>query len=225
MPRRPDLPIPAHRQQAQLRWWSPVVYFIFQATGRLILFLTVRAKVTGRQIPEREGGYLLACTHLSHLEPFIIGLMVDRHVDFMARIEFYGRWWSWTFLNLIGAFPVNRQGVPVSTIRTAIRRAVAGRVVGIFPEGGVASGLNSVCRGAKIKRGVCLIAYRANVPIIPCVALGTGCLNTVGPWLPFRRARVWIAFGEPIWSDQTLLPRPAPADGRGAGTRMRGALP
>jgi 1-acyl-sn-glycerol-3-phosphate acyltransferase len=134
---------------------------------------------------------------------------MDRHIDWMSRIEFYGRWWSWLFLNNIGAFPVNRQGVAVSAIRTAIRRAAAGRVVGIFPEGGVTSGANSVCRGGNIKRGVCLVSYRANVPIIPCVVLGTHKLNAVRPWLPFRNARVWIAFGEPIWPDTALPPRPA----------------
>jgi len=194
---------------ARLRSWTPVFYDLWRRMGRGVRFCTLRAAIVRPQMAERPGGYLLACTHLSHLEPFIVGIMVDRQIDWMARLEFYDRWWSWMFLNIIGAFPVKRQGVPVSTIRTAIRRVAAGRVVGIFPEGGVARGSDSVCRGGKAKRGVCLIAYRANVPIIPCVTLGTDKLNAVGPWLPFRRARVWIAFGEPIWPDQTLSPRPA----------------
>jgi 1-acyl-sn-glycerol-3-phosphate acyltransferase len=39
---------------------------------------------------------------------------------------------------------------------------------------------------------------RAGVPIVPCVLLGTHELNAVEPWLPFRRATIWVAFGPPI---------------------------
>jgi 1-acyl-sn-glycerol-3-phosphate acyltransferase len=28
--------------------------------------------------------------------------------------------------------------------------------------------------------------------------LGTDKLNRVGPWLPFKRAQIWLAYGEPI---------------------------
>jgi 1-acyl-sn-glycerol-3-phosphate acyltransferase len=28
--------------------------------------------------------------------------------------------------------------------------------------------------------------------------LGTDKLNAVGPWLPFKRAHIWVAYGEPI---------------------------
>lgn len=196
---------------AQLRWWTSICYAAGRAAARFIALCTLRAKLIRPRLAERDGGYLLACTHLSHLEPFVISAYLDRHIDFMARIEFYGRWWSAMGLNLIGAFPVHRQGTPVSAIRTAVHRAAAGRVIGIFPEGGVAVGRNSVCRGGKVKRGVCLIAYRANVPIIPCVTLGTDKLNAVTPWLPFKRARVWIGFGDPIWPDKSLPPRPARA--------------
>jgi 1-acyl-sn-glycerol-3-phosphate acyltransferase len=196
-------------RSARLRWWNPILYVLYRFLGRCIAFCTLRSSILRANTAERPGGYLLACTHLSHLEPFIVGILIDRHIDMMSRIEFYGRWWSWMFLTSMGAFPVNRQGVPVSSIRSAISRAAAGRVVGIFPEGGVTCGSDSVCRGGTIKRGVCLIAYRADVPIVPCVVLGTNKLNCVGPWLPFRRARVWIAFGEPIWPDKTLSPRPA----------------
>jgi 1-acyl-sn-glycerol-3-phosphate acyltransferase len=82
--------------------------------------------------------------------------------------------------------------------------------VGICPEGGVKVGRESICRGGPIKRGVCLVAARANVPIIPCVMLGTHDLNRVGPWLPFRpRVPIWAAFGEPIWPEPNAPDRKA----------------
>ena len=177
---------------------NELTYAAGKVFSRCVYALGIRGRVLRGHIPERPGGYVLAVTHLSHLEPFVVTSVLRRKVDWMARIEFY-RWrpFAWV-LYAMDSFPVDRFGVPVSSIRTAIARAKAGRVVGIFPEGGVATGRESACRGGPIKQGACLVALRAGVPIVPCVVLGTHTLNEVGPWLPFGRAKLWIAFGEPI---------------------------
>lgn len=130
----------------------------------------------------------------------------------MARIEFYRRKWTRSLLGAVHAFPVNRQGVPVSAIKTAIGRLKAGEVVGVFPEGEIKEGQESVLRGASIKRGVCLLAARANCPVLPCVILGTDKLNAIDPWLPARRGRIWIACGEFIEPVQGLSKHAARAE-------------
>jgi 1-acyl-sn-glycerol-3-phosphate acyltransferase len=147
---------------------------------------------------EREGGFVLACSHLSHLDPICVGVLVNRKVDWMARLEFFRLRLVAACLWSIDAFPVNRFGVTARAIRSAIARAAAGRVVGIFPEGGVVRGAASACRGGPIKMGACVVAQRAGVPIIPCVILGTHRLNHPLPWIPYRRAHLWVAFGEPV---------------------------
>ena len=175
-----------------------ISYEVGKFFGRWFYALSIKSEILRPHLAERPGGYLLACTHISHLEPFILSCLIKRRIDWMARVEFYRRRWARFFLDAFDAFPVNRCGVPVSAIRTAIARARAGGVVGIFPEGGVATGTDSVCRGGPIKRGVCLVSMRADVPIVPCVVIGTHTLKQFEPWLPFRGARLWIAFGEPI---------------------------
>jgi 1-acyl-sn-glycerol-3-phosphate acyltransferase len=119
----------------------------------------------------------------------------------MARKEFYKYRISAWYLNAIDAFKVNRQGIPVSSIRTAVERLRLGRLVGICPEGGVVHGPSAAIRGGCIKRGVCSVAIRAGAPIVPCVMLGTHALNRVGPWLPFKHATIWVAYGEAIYPD------------------------
>ena len=166
--------------------------------GRMIWHFSFRVETINPQALDTPGGYQIACTHLSHLEPFILGIYSNRPVDWLTRIEFYRLGWMTWFLNQFGAIPVRRQGVSASAIRTAIARVNAGRVVAIAPEGGVAKGKLSVCRGGPIRLGACLIACRTNRPIIPCVILGSHVLQSVKPWLPFRRAKLWIAFGEPL---------------------------
>ena len=109
--------------------------------------------------------------------------------------------WKWLapILKTAGELAVDRAGRSIRTIHKAIELGCAGEIVGIFPEGGVAKGTNAAFRGGSIKGGACLIAIREGVPIVPCVVLGTEQLNRVGPWLPFKRAHVWVAYGEPIF--------------------------
>jgi 1-acyl-sn-glycerol-3-phosphate acyltransferase len=165
-------------------------YRVGRAFGRFVFFCTMRTHVTDPHFAERDGGYVLALTHLSHLEPLAAGIIGRRPIDWMTRKEFYKyRVFRWC-LNGMNAFRVDRQGIPVSAVRTAIERVRQGRVVGICPEGGVKTGLESAFRGGAIKRGCCSVAIRSQSPIVPCLMLG--------PWLPYKRATIWVAYGEPI---------------------------
>ncbi len=173
-------------------------YPIGKAITRFIGFQCVRTVVLHPERADRTGGFVLACSHLSHLEPFVVAALIRRRIDWMARIEFYGSRISTWFLNALDAFPVNRTGVPVKAIRTSISRVRAGKIVGIFPEGGVVHGPASILRGGPIKKGACVVAHRAAAPILPVVVVGTEKLNCVRPWLPFRRAKIWLIFGQPV---------------------------
>lgn len=177
--------------------------------------------VLNRRQIQRRGGFVIACTHISHLEPAIVSCHTRRRIHWIARIEFFRLWWFRPFLRLVGAISVNRQGVPVAAMRRAIRLAGRGEIVGIFPEGGVQRGANNVVRGGPMKRGACVIAIRAGVPIVPAVALGVDQLTRVSPWLPAKRARVWIAYGQPIFPP---TPTPARRGRRAARFRMADQL-
>lgn len=175
-----------------------VFYRTCRAGSRFIRWQTIIEVVLDAYRADRAGGFVLACTHLSHLEPIVVSGVVKRQIRWMARIEFYRQRWAATALNLGGAFPVDRFGNSIRAVRTAVRLAKAGECVGIFPEGGVAQGLQSVIRGGPIKHGVCTVAIEAGVPVVPVVVLGTERLNQLAPWLPFRRGRLWYAFGNEV---------------------------
>jgi len=177
---------------------SPL-YRVGHWVGRFIFFCTMRSAVTHSAVVMRQGGYILAVTHLSHLEPICVSILNHRPIDWITRKEFFRfRPIGW-LLYALGAIKIDRQGIPVSSIRAAIARARAGRIIGIFPEGCVTTGPDAAIRQGTIRKGCCSIALRAGVPLVPCVVLGTHKLNEPGPWIPFRRARIWVAFGEPIY--------------------------
>jgi 1-acyl-sn-glycerol-3-phosphate acyltransferase len=181
-------------------------YRLGRVAGQFIFVQTIRLKMLRREMAERPEAFLLAPTHLSHLEPFLISIILRRKVDWMARIEMFRTPLARAIMTCADAFAVNRQRPGHSSIRTAVNRLRAGRCVGVFPEGGVAQGEATVMRGGPFKQGVCLLAVHTGRPILPCIMIGTEKLNHIPPWLPFRRARLWLAFGDRLLYPPTDAP-------------------
>jgi 1-acyl-sn-glycerol-3-phosphate acyltransferase len=96
------------------------------------------------------------------------------------------------------AAPLDRSRADPSTVRTVVRHLRAGRVVGLFPEGGLRTGAASVLAGGSINGGVARIAELARVPVLPCAVLGGRKFHRWTNWLPLFRTRWAVAFGEPI---------------------------
>ena len=157
-----------------------------------------RVRVLGVENTAYAGGILLASNHISHFDPFILSSVVRRKIDWMAMAEFFPMPVVGSFLRAVDAFPAERARADRKTIRTAIERLKNGRIVGVFPEGGIRDGAQSLLEGAPLRAGASTLAHIAQVPILPCVILGSDRLYAKRSWLPLKRTPVWIAFGKPI---------------------------
>jgi 1-acyl-sn-glycerol-3-phosphate acyltransferase len=180
----------------------------FYRAGKLLvrpLFSCVaRVRVVGGQNTNCSGGFLLAANHISHFDPFFISLAVRRKIDWMAMAEFFRLPIVGLALRAVDTFPAERDRADRKTIRTAIERLKDGRIVGLFPEGGIRDGVHSLLEGAPLRPGASTLAHMAGVPILPCVILGTDRFYSTKGWLPLRRTPVWIAFGKPISNSSDL---------------------
>src|SRR5262245_25639464 len=115
-------------------------YHAGKSLVRSVFTCVARIHVLGRENANRAGGFLLASNHISHFDPFLIGLKVRRKIDWMTMAEFFSPCAVGFFLRSIDAFPAERDRADLKTIRTAIDRLKGGRIVGIFPEGGIRDG-------------------------------------------------------------------------------------
>src|SRR5438477_1840751 len=165
---------------------------------KLLFGYSSRIHVVGSENINRAGGFLLASNHISHFDPFIISSVVRRKIDWMAMAEFFPRPVLGFLLRAVDAFPADRYRADRKTIRTAIERLKQGRIVGLFPEGGIRDGARSLLEGAPLRAGASTLAHIAGVPILPCVIVGSDRLYSKKSWLPLRRTPIWIAFGNPI---------------------------
>lgn len=127
-----------------------------------------QARFYGRHHVPREGGVILAANHQSFLDPALIGIGLDREIDFMARATLFRNPAFRALIVACNAFPVERDSGDVKGVKEALRRLQAGRALVVFPEGTrTRDGLV-----APMKGGIRLLAERAAVPIVPVLVEG-----------------------------------------------------
>ena len=120
--------------------------------------------------------------------------------------ELYSKRWSAWLMDSLSAFPVKRSAGDFASLRAAMARLKIGRVVGIFPEGGIRAGSSSILEGAPVWPGYAGLSILSGKPVVPCVIIGTDRLYRRNNWLPLRRVPIWMGFGEPI-QPRTDIPR------------------
>ena len=145
-----------------------------------------RAEVHGQENVPKEGGAIIAANHISLWEPPFVGAFCPRRVSFMAKKELFENSIFSSIITSLGAFPVNRGAADRNAIKTALTVLGEGKCLGLFPEG-------TRSKSGKLgepEAGIGLIAYKANVPIVPVAITGT---NGKGLFPKFT-----IRFGKPI---------------------------
>ena len=159
--------------------------------GPIVRFL-YRIKVHGleNEPTADEGPYVLICNHISNADPvFLCAGGTKQQPHFMAKKELFKIPLLKNLLGALGAYPVDRKGADVATIKKTIKMIGDGKCVGIFPQGHREKGIHP--RDAHLKQGAAMIAVRAQATILPC------CVKTKKMKFSFFR-RVDVYFGKPI---------------------------
>jgi 1-acyl-sn-glycerol-3-phosphate acyltransferase len=164
------------------------------------LRLLFRPWVQGMEHIPTDGPAILASNHLSFSDSIFLPLMVDRHITFLAKSDYFtgkgvkGRLIAWFFAS-VGQVPVDRTGGRASeaAIDTGLRVLAEGHLLGIYPEG-TRSPDGRLYRG---KTGVARMALEGHVPVIPVAMINTRHVQPPGKILP-RIARVGIRIGAPL---------------------------
>ncbi len=148
---------------------------------------------------KRPGAFILAPNHLSPYDVPCLMASTTRLLDFVSITEiFQNRLVAW-FMGNMNAFPLDRSRVDPGTTRKILDRLARGRVITMFPEGNIRTPATSLLNGHPFKPSVARLARMAQAPIVPCVLLATGIYRRPGAWLPFRRTRYAVNFGEAIF--------------------------
>lgn len=160
-------------------------YDFSKATVRALATTVWRARVIGTENVPMSGPLIVACNHLSYLDPPIMGCLCPRRISYMAKKELFEMPVLGPMIRALGAYPVDRHGSAMAAIRRSLSVLQAGGAVGIFPEG-------TRNRDGTVapQTGVALLASLANAPVVPACVVGTD--------RALRLARVDVAFGPPL---------------------------
>lgn len=156
-----------------------IVVFIL----KILVFLIFDLKTHNTEAFNKSNSrYILCSNHISMIDPVILAVSTKRKIHYMGKKELFKNKFLGYIFRKLGAFPVDREGVSLSAIKSSLAVLNNDEVLGIFPEGTRVKEYNE----NNAKPGIALIANKASANIIPVYIEG-----------PYKfRGRINIYFGE-----------------------------
>jgi 1-acyl-sn-glycerol-3-phosphate acyltransferase len=159
-----------------------------------------RPWVIGLENVPAKGAVILASNHLSFIDSVILPLVVDRHVSFLAKSDYFTRqgfkgWATKSFMTATGQIPIDRSGGKASedSLITGLAVLARGEILGIYPEG-TRSPDGKLYRG---RTGVARMILEGHVPVVPVAMVDTEKIMPIGTRLP-KVGRIGIVIGKPL---------------------------
>ena len=153
-----------------------------------------RITILGTENIPETGGFIVACNHISHLDPPTIGRAVPRMTHFVAKEELFRQSFLKWYFRQIGAIPLKRGGGGRIMLDTAADVIKEGGVVAMFPEGT----RSKTGMPGKPRTGFIVLAAMTNCPILPARVSGTYDCMPPGSTFP-RPGKVQVVFGKPVF--------------------------
>lgn len=159
-----------------------------------------------------EGGAVLACNHMSHLDFIMAGYPGERQkrfTRFMAKKEVFDHRVGGPLMRAFKHLPVDRSS-GAESLPVAIDACKRGEIVGIYPEATISRSFQI----KTLKSGAVWIAAGAGVPVVPVVHFGMHRVQTKDHKRDFSRGHhIVIRVGEPF--------RPTGADPAGETAELK----
>lgn len=174
-----------------------MIYWSAFLLMKLIDLIYFRTKFEGIEHIPSQKSFILACNHISNLDPFVVGICQWRRFSFLAKEELFGTRFSDFLFRGMGAFPIKRDTSDFRALREALRRLKSGTPLILFPEG--TRGVGD--RKKESQPGVGFLALKSAVPVVPVFIEGSDrALPNGSKWFKFHPIRIKI--GEPLHFSQ-----------------------
>ena len=163
-------------------------YAILKFIGLIIFRIFLRLEIEGQENIPKKGPLLLACNHISLLDPPVVAVACTRQLHWMAKEELFvpvlGTIYRW-----LGAFPVKRGTADRAALKHGIEIMQNNEVLAIFPEG-TRSKTGALGKAAP---GALMMAGKVRATILPTCVIGTDVKRQGKLW-----PKVKVKFGKPI---------------------------
>ena len=164
---------------------EPSFYHFARMLTGAICYGPLRMTVHGRENVPLDGPLIVACNHVSYMDPVALGVALPRPLAYMAKIELFQMPVLGPVIRALTAYPVERGKGDIGAIRSSLRQLEEGKAIGIFPEG-----TRNLTGDARIQMGVALLASLSRAPVLPAFVRGGN--------RALRLGKLAVAFGEPF---------------------------
>ena len=162
--------------------------------------LWFKFRVEGSERIPKQGPAIIACNHLSYLDPFSNGCAVidaGRRPRFLAKQELFDVFLVGSALKGAGQIPVTRGSGDATPLLKAKEALGRGEAVVIYPEGTVTKREGHLPMEGK--GGTVRLSLMSGVPITPMASWGSqGVWQKSGKGSLRYGRPVWTAVGEPL---------------------------
>ncbi len=161
------------------------LYAVCRFASWTLLRTIWRFRTIDAHLVPRDGPLIVACNHVSYLDPPALGVAAPRQIAYMAKTELFAIPVLGALIDGLGAFPVDRSRGDVAAIKAAAKVLERGAALGIFPEG-----TRNLKGDVRPQMGVALLASLSGATVVPAYVNGSAEAK--------RLRRITVAFGEPL---------------------------
>ncbi len=181
-------------------------YDLMHVAGMAAFTLGFSMRYEGTRHMPKTGPVLVIANHQSFLDPWLVGLAVQRRLTYLARKTLFRNRLFAALIRSLNAVPIDQEGVGKEGLKTVVAQLRHGKAVLVFPEG------TRTPDGTMqpLRPGIHLLLKRARARIVP-----VGIAGAYDAWpiwrafpvpaplfMPARPGTVAIAVGSPMDSQR-----------------------
>jgi cytidylate kinase len=177
-----------------------IVYFLTKWIFTLYFKIFHRLKVYGREHYKINSPAIIACNHLSFLDPPMIGVSCHEVIHSLGKKALFANplinWW----LKKIYSYPISGTSSDKEIMKKVVSLLLKGEKVLIFPEGT----RGSDGKVQPLRKGLALLADKGNAKVIPAAVIGPKEVLPKERKFPKLFTPLALAFGPPIYFSTIL---------------------
>ena len=176
---------------------NKIIKRAFQKAILSLVFFLIKEVKGGHNLP-KNGGYIVASNHSSHIDPLTIGSVIFRRkgiiINYIGKKESLNNVFGRFIYNIYDVIPINRNSKSKMPLNKSLTILKNGGIVGIFPEG-TRTHDGRINKG---KTGIARLAVLSNAPVLPVAIKNTYILWPRHRRLPKIRRIIRINIGKPM---------------------------
>jgi 1-acyl-sn-glycerol-3-phosphate acyltransferase len=180
----------------QLTFGRRVFRFFFRKFTKLVILVTLRARISGLENFPKRGPAIIVFNHLGDADAILLSAVLPfSPIEGLGKIELYDHWLVGPVFRAYGIIWVHRGQPDRKAIRAALQGLAEARMLTLAPEG------RQSVTGAleEGEDGAAFLSMKSGAPIVPVAMTGLENQNIYSHLKSWKRAPASLSVGEPFF--------------------------